>query len=143
MRFLTLGSVALVVAAGVAGCGGSSSSHSPPAGDVTTVGQTLDRFQEAAANGDGQGMCSLFTAALRTRVEQQSGQKCEQAIPDKLGDPYSSVSVHVVTIDPAVSRAGVQAVEKGGQQATIFLVKQAGEWRIDVIRRPGVGTPLP
>jgi hypothetical protein len=142
-RFLTLGSIALVVAAGAAGCGGSSSPDSPPAGNVTKIGQLLDRFQEAAANRDGKGMCSLFTTALRARVEQQSGQKCEQAIPAKLGDPYSAVSVRVVTIGPAVSRAGVQAVEKGGQQATIFLVEQAGEWRIDVIRRPGAGTPLP
>jgi hypothetical protein len=141
---LSTAALAVFVAAAVVGCGGGGdSAKSPPAGDVTKIGQLLDQFQSAAAQRNGAAMCSLFTQTLVKRVEQQAGKKCVDALPERLGDPYSVIVVRDVTIDPAISRAGAQVVEKGGQQARIFLVKQADEWLVDTIRRPGIGTPLP
>jgi hypothetical protein len=136
--------LAIAAAVAVAGCGGddSSSAPAPPQGTVSKIGSVIDSFQAAAAGHDGAGMCDVLTASLKQRVEDQGGGQCASVMAARLADPYSSLTVRQVTIQPSTSRAGAQVTEKGGAAATMFFVAQGDRWLVDAIRRPGTGTPL-
>ena len=142
MQSKALALVAITSAVAIPGCGGSSSSDAPPAGNVTKIGEVLDVFQNGAANRNGGEMCSVLSNLLKQRVEQQGGGVCDKVMSARLGDPYSAVVVTSLTIDQGVSRAGAQVVEKGGATARMFFVQESGRWLIDAIRRPGIGTPI-
>jgi hypothetical protein len=137
----TAPAAALIAAALLAGCGDDLKPPAP-AGTVSRIGGVIDSFQQAAANRDGPKMCSLLSTDLKQRVADQGGGKCDDVIAGRLAQPYSSVTVRSLTIDPGVSRAGAQVVEKDGAAARMFFVQQGDSWLVDAIRRPGIGTPL-
>jgi hypothetical protein len=126
-----------VVAAALAGCGGSSSDKKP-AGDTSTkadnetaVKQVLSDLQTASRAGDGNRICTqIFTPKLANSVTKaaKSGS-CAKEVKKKLFSPKAQITVENVDVpNPANATATIK--EANGNTSNVFLVKQSGRWRI-------------
>lgn len=63
---------AFLIALALAGCGTGDREH-----DAAAV---AERFHAALASGDGQAACDELSEEAASKVEQQDGKPCEQAI---------------------------------------------------------------
>ena len=108
-----------------AGCG--------TAGDRTEARAVVERFYDAVRQGDGEGACVQLSAAAAERLEQQSGQGCEEAVTrlDYVGGAIVGAEVYVT---------GAKVDLRGGESA--FLDKDSTGWRITAAGcRPEQGRP--
>jgi hypothetical protein len=124
----------LALSAGLAagGCGGSDDdSADRPAGDEASVRRVLSDLQAAAVAGDGKRICTqIFTPRLAQSVAASSKSgSCAQEVLRNLFSPATRLTVQNVTVaGDATATATVK--EASSRTSTVFLVRQAGRWRI-------------
>jgi hypothetical protein len=106
--------LALVAAGLLAGCGASDR-----ADDAGTVAQ---RFQAALAARDGGGACAELSEEAASKVEQQEGSPCEEAILGlelPTGSELAEARVYVTSASISVAEGG-----------TLFLDEAANGWEV-------------
>ena len=131
MRALAL-TLAIVLAAAVAGCGataGSGNSATKFSGAQRDVAQTIEDLQNAGQKTDEAKICNdLLAQALRAKLGN-----CQTVVKAALKDTDSfDLTVDSVTINGASATAQVRA-DRGkapDQRDTIQLVREGGRWRI-------------
>jgi DNA-binding transcriptional regulator LsrR (DeoR family) len=121
----TAAALALAVAAGVAGCGGS---------DADLVRSALAGYARAFAAHDYQAVCDTYLAPkFVDSVEQRSGLPCESAVRPAMDEARKptltvvSVSVHG---DSATAQVHTTAENQPPADEALALVKVGGSWRI-------------
>jgi hypothetical protein len=129
--------LAAVVAAAIAGCGGSggdknSATSTPSNADNTTaVKQVLADLQAASRAGDGNRICTqIFTPKLADSVTKSAKSgSCAKEVRRKLFSKKARITVQNVDVPNAVN-ATATIKEANGNVSNVFLVKQSGRWRI-------------
>jgi hypothetical protein len=109
-----IAALVLAAAALCAGCGASD--RAPDAAAVA------ERFQSALDGGDGEAACAELSDEAASKVEQQEGSPCEEAILRlelPTGAEAAKTSVYVTS-------ASVSLVEGG----TLFLNEAADGWEV-------------
>ena len=143
MRSLMLAFFALAVGATVGGCGGDSQTKPPPAITANQRGvlETVDSLQTASRRGDGERICrEIFTPKLAASVKAAARTSCAQEVRANLFSPQTSLAVGR-DIRAEGTRAVARVVDENGQVSTLFLVQEAGKWRIDRVKPGGQGRP--
>src|SRR5258708_17016640 len=137
--------IALAVALGAAGCGGSGDDHA--------VKQTMQRFLGAIGRGDGKAACALVTPAGQAALAQQIATlthathtvSCQliltqiaKLLPPAAKQGLESVQVRKVTVkgntatvlsrDVHPTKGNASAFLSGSAPTT--LVKVGGAWRV-------------
>jgi Domain of unknown function (DUF4878) len=125
---LALGAVALTAGV-VTGCGGDDSSSDSSAAPEDVVQQFID----SSKDGDGAAVCDLLSSESQTQVveDAKDADDCEGAFDE---DPTASdvpddLEVGDATID---GDTGTVAITVSGQESTIPVVQEDGEWKIDI-----------
>lgn len=129
--------LAAVVAAALAGCGGSSGDKkatgntSTKAQDETAVKQVLADLQTASREGDGTRICTqIFTPKLADSVTKSAKSgSCAKEVRHKLFSRKARITVENVDV-PNTANATATIKEANGNVSNVFLVKQSGRWRI-------------
>jgi hypothetical protein len=139
MRRFTMALGGLLVAAALAGCGGSDNTRTTSAvgDDQRGILATVDALQTASRAGDGARVCSnVFTKSLVRSIDKASARGCATEVRENLFKPDESISVErTITVAGDTGTAVIR--EQTGNVSTLHLVKQAGAWRIDrVTPRP-------
>jgi hypothetical protein len=116
----------------LAGCGGGDAKK-PPATDPerAAVTRVLADLQAASRAGDGKRICNdIFTVKLANSITRsaQSGS-CAKEVRNKLFSPQTRITVKSVAVTPP-SDATAVVTEQNGNTSKVFLIKQAGQWRI-------------
>lgn len=122
---------AVLMCAGLTGCGGGSSASQQKASDEKDVRQVLTDLQTASRDGDGTRICTqIFTPKLANSVTRSATSgSCATEVRKKLFSPQAQIGIENVNVpDPANATATVK--EQNGNTSTVFLVKQSGRWRI-------------
>jgi hypothetical protein len=104
----------LLACLALAGCGASD--RAPDAAAVA------ERFHEAIGRQDGEAACSELAEETASKLEQQEGGPCEEAILDLEipGDGRSvETNVHVITASVSLAAGG-----------TTFLDEFADGWKV-------------
>ena len=121
-----------LLAAGLAGCGGSNGGQQDArATDTAAVRNVLSQLQQASRAGDGDRICTqIFTPKLADSVTRAANSgSCAEEVKANVFSPSARLTVEDVTVnDPANATATVK--EANGNRSTVFLVKQSGRWRI-------------
>ena len=128
--------VALIVAAAVAGCGGSDDYEEEPAprklsGDQRGILGTIDLLESASRSGDAEQICEvIFTETLARSIRRASGHSCVAEVSDTLTSPDAQFSVsRKIEVDGPRATATIR--ERNGDVSTVRLVNEGGTWRID------------
>jgi hypothetical protein len=121
------------LAAGCSGCGDGEEPKptSTPDPERAAVTRVLADLQAASRAGDGKRICSdIFTVKLANAITRSSDSgSCAKEVRSKLFSPHTRFTVKsVVVADPSDATAVV--TEQNGNTSKVFLVKQAGQWRI-------------
>ena len=123
-----------VVAATVAGCGGSDETKQPApsvSGDQRGILATVDALQTASRRDDARRICTqLFTKRLATSIRESSKQSCEAEVHETLTSPDAQLSV-ARKIAVKGSRATATVHEQNGKVSTVSFVKDGDRWRIE------------
>ncbi|MCA1707126.1 MAG: hypothetical protein LC808_29215 [Actinobacteria bacterium] len=138
MRFLLLGLLAFAIAAMLGACGGGSEKKPPPPVSAQQRGvlDTVDKLQAASRGGDGEQICTeIFTTKLARSVEAAARTSCAEEVKRKLFSPQAELALGR-DIRVSGERAVATVMEQTGKASTLFLVKQAGAWRIEKVK-PG------
>jgi len=120
--------IALVLAAALAGCGGTSATGDFK-GEEKEVAQVIEDLQEYAAKDDANEICE---SVLDTEVVQRiPGGDCEKTIKQAIdeADNYD-LTVDSVRISGTSARARVKAGRDEDQVETIELRKEGDVWKI-------------
>ena len=122
-----LAGAALALAVG--GCGDDSNDNG--SSDAKAVAKVMAALNTASRAGDGQRICTeLFTPKLANSVSTSSSSgACAVEVKSKLFSPDAKISVENIDV-PDGANASATVTEANGNTSTIFLVKQAGQWRI-------------
>ncbi len=133
-RLVTPALAVLAASIPLAGCGGSDKAPPTPttvSGDQRGILGTVEALQVASRNNDGRGICSdIFTAQLVRSIETTAKRSCVKEVSDTLVSPDAAISVGR-DIEVTGSRATATIREQNSNVSKLFLLKQAGEWRID------------
>jgi hypothetical protein len=117
-----------LLAAGLAGCGGSNGGQQDArATDTAAVRNVLSQLQQASRAGDGDRICTqIFTPKLADSVTRAANSgSCAEEVRANVFSPSARLTVEDVTVnDPANATATVK--EANGNRSTVFLVKQSG-----------------
>jgi len=126
---LAIGAIAI----GLAGCGGGAEREPQPAvsSEQRSVLDTVDRLSEASRRGDGREICQrIFTRRLAESVSTSAKSTCTRAVRRSLPPRESSFAAgRDIRVDG--DRAQANVVEPNGEVSRLYLVRQAGDWRID------------
>ena len=140
MRSLMLAFFALTVGATLGGCGGDSQKKPPPPAITAQqrgVLETVDSLQTASRRGDGERICrEIFTPKLAASVKAAARTSCAQEVRANLFSPQTSLTVGR-DIRAGGTRAAARVVDQNGKVSTLFLVQEAGKWRIDRVKPGG------
>ena len=126
---------ALVVGLATAGsgCGGGDDDKPPPPADTerAAVVRVLADLQAASRAGDGKRICNgIFTVKLANSITRSSKSgSCAKEVRRNLFSPQTRFTVERVDFADA-SDATATVTEQNGNTSKVFLVKQAGQWRI-------------
>ena len=127
---------AVIAAAGLVGCGGSSEdTEQAPAvsSDERAILSTVDALQTASRRGDADAICDeLFTETLAKSISDASKRSCAEEVRKTLTSPDAQISV-ARAIEVNGTRATATVREQDGKTSTLFLVKEEDRWRIDRI----------
>jgi hypothetical protein len=121
--------LALVLLAGYmcAGCGASD--RAPEAAAVA------HRFEAALDGGDGRAACAQLSDNTASKLEQDEGRPCEQAILDAqlpAGRAVAHTSVHVTSAYVSLTHGGA-----------LFLDEAPGGWEVSAAGCRPTGADLP
>jgi len=119
----------VLLALGVAGCGGSSKS------DEDAIRSTIRTYFTAFADGDGAKACDQLGSEVRGKIEQATKKDCPAALEAAGRQPeikryigqIRHVTVDEVDITGSNASAKVRAL---GQTTTMPLHKVGGAWKI-------------
>lgn len=132
-RALVLPVLLIALALALAACG-SSDSGGDDEGQITATIRTV-------ATGTNASNCTkLETQAFAEQSAQSEGKEavkqCEEKAPDATNNP-KSVTISKVEVDGSEATADTSFVGGGfdGQTATIALVKDGDQWKLDEIAR--------
>lgn len=112
----------------------------PPTQEEVVQG-VVEKFFNAAAEGDSKTFCKLLTADARKTLEVNTAQRlqtdnppsCEQIL-DVLAPAFkdSSIAVHLVSISGTRARveARYKLAQAPAQPRTILLELEGGEWHV-------------
>jgi hypothetical protein len=133
-RTMTPGLAVLAAAIALTGCGGSDKAQKAPAtvsGDQRGILGTVDALQTASRSGDAQRICAdIFTATLVHSIKTAAKHSCVKEVTDTLISPDAEISVGR-DIKVTGVRATATIREHNSNLSKLFLLKQAGQWRID------------
>jgi len=137
-RLVTPALAVLAVSILLAGCGDSDKetpterkAPTTVSGDQRGILGTVEALQTASRNDDGQGICTdIFTAQLVRSIETTAKRSCVKEVSDTLVSPDAAISVGR-DIEVTGSRATATIREQNSNVSKLFLLKQAGQWRID------------
>ena len=129
VRIWFLAAVALALALGMGACGGDSKDDGTS--DMKAVAKVMADLNAASRSGDGERICSqLFTPKLANSVSTSSSRgACAAEVKANLFSPDAAISVERISV-PDEANASATVKEANGNTSTVFLVKQAGQWRI-------------
>lgn len=105
-----------------AGCGGGGSPE-----------DAVSDLYSAAADGDYEQVCDLLTeeAAAEAQADEDAAsceEGTEKALSGGAGDLLGDIEVGEATIDGDTGTVGVSFA---GQEDTVNVVQQDGEWKVD------------
>jgi hypothetical protein len=122
----------LSVAAG-GGCGGGDAKKPPAATDPerAAVTRVLADLEAASRAGDGKRICNdIFTVKLADSITRSAASgSCAREVRSNLFSPETRIDVKRIDVT-APSDATAIVTEQNGNTSKVFLVKQAGQWRI-------------
>jgi hypothetical protein len=125
------------VAAAGSGCGGGDDEKPPPPADTerAAVVRVLADLQAASRAGDGDKICNgIFTVRLANSITRSSKSgSCAKEVRRNLFSPRTRFSVKRVDFVDAGDATAV-VTEQNGNTSKVFLIKQAGQWRIRGVR---------
>ena len=128
--------------ASFAGCG-DADKKPPPAIPPQQRGvlETVDTLQTASRRGDGERICrEIFTPELAASVKGAARTSCAREVRTNLFSPRTSLAVgRDIRIEG--TRAAARVIDQNGKVSTLFLVQQAGKWRIDRVKPGGEAAP--
>jgi hypothetical protein len=104
----------LALLAALSGCGAS--------GRGSDAAATVERFQAALEQRDGQTACAQLDEDTSSKLEQEQGMPCEQAIFElelPAGGQAGKASVYVTSASVAVDQGG-----------TVFLNEAPSGWEV-------------
>jgi hypothetical protein len=126
---LAVGALALAASL-VIGCGGGGDSSSDSAAAPEDV---VQQFVDSSRDGDGEAVCDLLSADSQAQVvdEAKSADDCPGAFDE---DPTASdvpedLEIGEATID---GDTGSVAITVSGQESSLPVVQEDGEWKIDI-----------
>jgi hypothetical protein len=132
---MTRAPVALILclAAVQGGCGGDHAKKPPPAVDRqrAAVTQVLADLQAASRAGDGKRICNaIFTVKLANSITRASKSgSCEKEVGRNLFSPRTRLTIKRVDFTDEADATAI-VTEQNGNTSKVFLIKQAGQWRI-------------
>jgi hypothetical protein len=123
----------LACAVGVlGGCGGGHEKKTPPVDpERAAVKRVMADLQAASRAGAGKRICNqIFTVKLADSITRSAKSgSCAREVKRNLFSPQTSFTVKGIDVtDPSDATAIV--TEQNGNTSKVFLVKQAGQWRI-------------
>jgi hypothetical protein len=124
--------VGLACTAVLAGCGSSDEKKNPPADpERVAVARVLADLQAASRAGDGKRVCNaIFTVKLADSITRSSKSgSCAKEVRRNLFSPQTRLLVKRVDVSGPADASAIVA-EQNGNTSKVFLVKQAGKWRI-------------
>lgn len=129
--------LSVVMLTGTAGCGRSNGQgdDETPAQPVQesqrAVLDTIDLLQTAARDGDARRICEdVFTTDLVTSIEVKTKGGCPREVRRRLFSKTTSISVEQGIVVKAKTATAVIR-EASGAVSMLYLLQQAGRWRID------------
>ena len=129
--------VVVGVATAAGGCGGGDDEKPPPPADTerAAVVCLLAALQAASRAGDGDRICNgIFTVRLANSITRSSKSgSCAKEVRRNLFSRRTRFSVKRVAFTDA-SDATAIVTEQNGNTSKVFLIKQAGRWRIRGVR---------
>lgn len=131
LGFLWLALIAVLVVLGLAGVFDDENAKSF-SGEKKAVAQTVDDFESAADDDDGDRLCDLFTARFRATIAAGAGKPCPEAILEgNEGKRQAHLDIKSITItgDRAISRLDE------GNDPEIWTFQRERGWKIDDIAR--------
>jgi hypothetical protein len=131
LGFLWLALIAVLVVLGLAGVFDDENAKSF-SGEKKAVAQTVDDFESAADDDDGERLCDLFTARFRANIAAGAGKPCPEAILEgNEGKRQAHLDIKSITItgDRAISRLDE------GDDPEIWTFQRESRWKIDNIAR--------
>lgn len=127
-------------AAGSAGSDGGDADDGATAGDATPESEARSAYEEyidAFYAKDAQGACDRLSEKSQRQWGAGDSGGCEKALEtflDPIQDLADSPRPHVVKLRVDGERAVITAVtgKNDDSKATVPLVKEGGEWKVDV-----------
>ena len=113
-----------------------------PEGDEAAVEETVRGYANALAEGDGEQVCSHFTAAGRRELDEIGG--CADFFSGILSQLSEEQRSELREIDPTAEVNGDRATAtvpslEGEGEDTVNLRKEGGEWKIADTESPAEG----
>ncbi len=134
MRFPVLGLFA-ALAVIFAACGEETKPSPEISPQQRGVLEIVDRLQTASRKGDGEQICSkIFTRQLAGSIEVRAKTSCAKEVDSKLFPPKTVLAVGQDVRFPEDGRAVATVIDQDNSRSTLFLTKDAGEWRIEKIK---------
>jgi hypothetical protein len=123
--------LALLLAAGLAGCGttGSSSNFK---GESKAVAEAISNFSSNATGANAQKICSESLAKSITSRLEATGTSCKKALEGQLAEIDSyELSVKSVNVKGSTATATVKTTVSGKTvERTVSLVREGNSWKI-------------
>jgi hypothetical protein len=123
---------ALCLTAALSGCGGGEAKKAPaPEPEEAAVRRVLADLQAASKAGDGRRICAaIFTVKLADSITRSAKSgSCAKEVRRNLFSPRTRITVKSVALGDAADATAI-VTEQNGNTSRVFLVKQAGRWRI-------------
>jgi hypothetical protein len=130
MRRAAVLGLCLACAAGACG-GGNKKPQQRTDPERAAVARVLADLQAASRAGQGRRICNdIFTVKLANSVTRSATSgSCATEVRRKLFSPRARFTVKRVDVTDAVDATAI-VTEQNGNTSKVFLVKQAGKWRI-------------
>jgi hypothetical protein len=141
MHMAVVGAAALVVTVGLGACGSSDDKAAPDqkrtptaSGEQRAILQTIDQLQAASRRGDAAKICNeVFTRTLAASIKAASKRGCRAEVKQGFASANAQISVsRELTVKG--SRATAVIREQNGEASRLFMVKEAGRWRIERVQ---------
>ena len=122
---------ALCVAAGIAGCGETSSTGSYK-GESKKVAQTISNLQSDATSANASKICGRDLAASVIKRLEAGGTDCRKTLEGQLKeiDTYA-LSVESISVQGRSATAKVKSTWSGKEEVhEVSFVKEGGDWKV-------------
>jgi hypothetical protein len=122
-----------VLAALIAGCGGTTSSATNFSGADQGVAEQVEELQAAAEARDGDEVCGQLLSARLREAMRADGASCAAQVEEAFSDADDfELEVERVQVQGDTATARVRARIDGAERPRdLALVRERGGWRID------------